>query len=321
VAQSRYLPYGQERWTDGPAQTDFTFTGQRADNYTHLIEMGARWYDPQLNRWISPDSIVPQASNPQAWNRYAYVANNPLRFSDPTGHCWDPITGSTAGCIAAWERTIKAYQAGERRLDVLALHSSGITDRLVETSEQINRLNADAAVVFSNAPVEERVMPSVRLGIWATGTAATVVGVGQAAKAGIGALESEAETALAGKGVTNPIPSRMARIVPAQYAESPTLAAPGAQDAFVTEADDIAGITTSRGLAQHLALTDNAGNLIEGPFAVFEFDTPASGVASPVFRSNPGFVGRGLTAGGAREFVIPNSPIVDLNNLITRIVK
>jgi hypothetical protein len=37
------LPYGQERWTDGPAQTDFTFTGQRADNYTHLIEMGARW--------------------------------------------------------------------------------------------------------------------------------------------------------------------------------------------------------------------------------------------------------------------------------------
>jgi hypothetical protein len=43
VAQSRYLPYGQERLTDGPAQTDLTFTGQRADNYTHLIEMGARW--------------------------------------------------------------------------------------------------------------------------------------------------------------------------------------------------------------------------------------------------------------------------------------
>jgi len=43
VAQSRYLPYGQERWTSGPAQTDFTFTGQRSDLYTHLIEMGARW--------------------------------------------------------------------------------------------------------------------------------------------------------------------------------------------------------------------------------------------------------------------------------------
>ncbi len=43
VAQARYLPYGQERWTSSPAQTDFTFTGQRADAYTHLIEMGARW--------------------------------------------------------------------------------------------------------------------------------------------------------------------------------------------------------------------------------------------------------------------------------------
>jgi hypothetical protein len=42
VAQARYLPYGQERWTDGTLPTDFTFTGQRTDNYTHLIEIGAR---------------------------------------------------------------------------------------------------------------------------------------------------------------------------------------------------------------------------------------------------------------------------------------
>ena len=42
VAQSRYLPYGQERWTSGPAQTDFTFTGGRADtdstDYTDYTE-------------------------------------------------------------------------------------------------------------------------------------------------------------------------------------------------------------------------------------------------------------------------------------------
>ena len=43
--RSRYLPYGQERWITGTLTTDFTFTGQRADNYTHLIEMGARWHD------------------------------------------------------------------------------------------------------------------------------------------------------------------------------------------------------------------------------------------------------------------------------------
>jgi RHS repeat-associated protein len=63
-----------------------TFTGQRADNYTHLIEMGARWYDPQLGRWASADSIVPQSGNPQTLNRYSYANANPVRYNDPTGH-------------------------------------------------------------------------------------------------------------------------------------------------------------------------------------------------------------------------------------------
>lgn len=49
---------------------------------------GARYYDAYLNRWTSPDSIVPQAGNPQALNRYSYVGNNPLTYNDPSGHCW-----------------------------------------------------------------------------------------------------------------------------------------------------------------------------------------------------------------------------------------
>jgi len=40
-----------------------------------------------LNRWASPDSIVPLASQgTQAWDRYAYANNNPIRYNDPTGH-------------------------------------------------------------------------------------------------------------------------------------------------------------------------------------------------------------------------------------------
>jgi hypothetical protein len=44
-------------------------------------------------------------------------------------------------------------------------------------------------------------------------------------------------------------------------------------------------------------------------FNIIEFETPLSGIASPIRRTNPGFVGNGLTAGGAREFVLPNGPI------------
>jgi len=46
----------------------------------------ARQYDPYLNRFLSPDSIVPNPANPQSLNRYSYVLNNPLKYTDPTGH-------------------------------------------------------------------------------------------------------------------------------------------------------------------------------------------------------------------------------------------
>jgi hypothetical protein len=49
--------------------------------------MNARYYLPEVGRFVSPDSIVPEPDNPQSYNRYSYVRNNPLNFTDPTGHC------------------------------------------------------------------------------------------------------------------------------------------------------------------------------------------------------------------------------------------
>jgi hypothetical protein len=41
---------------------------------------------PYINRFVSADTIVPGYTNPQSLNRYSYVLNNPLRYTDPTGH-------------------------------------------------------------------------------------------------------------------------------------------------------------------------------------------------------------------------------------------
>jgi len=46
----------------------------------------ARWYDPQVGRFLSPDSIVPEPGNPQGLNRFSYVNNNPTRYTDASGH-------------------------------------------------------------------------------------------------------------------------------------------------------------------------------------------------------------------------------------------
>jgi hypothetical protein len=51
-----------------------------------LYYYGARWYDPYLNRWIQPDTIIPDTNNSQSYDRYAYVQNNPLKYIDPFGN-------------------------------------------------------------------------------------------------------------------------------------------------------------------------------------------------------------------------------------------
>jgi hypothetical protein len=50
----------------------------------------ARYYSGALGRFVSADTVVPGAGNPQAFNRYSYGSNNPIRYSDPTGHCAGP---------------------------------------------------------------------------------------------------------------------------------------------------------------------------------------------------------------------------------------
>lgn len=88
VSELRYKAWGETRYASGTTPTKYTYTGQ----YSYASDFGlhfynARWYDSSLGRFAQADSIVPSADNVQAWDRYSYANNAPLKYSDPTGHC------------------------------------------------------------------------------------------------------------------------------------------------------------------------------------------------------------------------------------------
>ncbi|MEZ4868012.1 MAG: polymorphic toxin-type HINT domain-containing protein [Caldilineaceae bacterium] len=61
----------------------------------------ARYYDPEIGQFISPDTVVPDPTNLFAYNRYMYSFGNPLKYNDPSGH--DPQCDvGTSECDAEW---------------------------------------------------------------------------------------------------------------------------------------------------------------------------------------------------------------------------
>lgn len=105
TSRMNYRPFGEEEpvvsGPGRPAQVGepISFTGHYGDTETGLVFMNARYYDPKLARFISADTVVPDALDPQALNRYSYVRNTPTLYSDPTGHSpEDPQVFATLCC-------------------------------------------------------------------------------------------------------------------------------------------------------------------------------------------------------------------------------
>ncbi|MCB0089100.1 MAG: hypothetical protein KDE54_14415 [Caldilineaceae bacterium] len=80
----QYRAYGRPRG-GGTLPTDHTFTGQKVDG-TGLMYYRARYYDPVIGQFISPDTIVPDAGSVLDYNRFMYVRGRVLNANDPTGH-------------------------------------------------------------------------------------------------------------------------------------------------------------------------------------------------------------------------------------------
>lgn len=87
-----YGAFGERRgYTDPtlaalvPRTTPRGFTGHEMIDGTDIVHMNGRIYDHQLGRFLQADPIIQEPNNPQNFNRYSYVLNNPLSLTDPSG--------------------------------------------------------------------------------------------------------------------------------------------------------------------------------------------------------------------------------------------
>jgi RHS repeat-associated protein len=96
VERLSYDAWGKRRHPNGAddptgsitSQTSRGFTGHEELDSVGLVHMNGRVYDALVGRMISADPTVPDPMNAQAWNRYSYVGNDPLAFTDPSGFSW-----------------------------------------------------------------------------------------------------------------------------------------------------------------------------------------------------------------------------------------
>ncbi|NPD44849.1 MULTISPECIES: RHS repeat domain-containing protein [unclassified Lentimicrobium] len=88
---NRIDPLTWQAFEDG-TEPDYIFDRgytmhEHLDNFD-LINMNGRVYDPVVARFLSPDPYVQAPGYSQSFNRYSYVMNNPLKYTDPTGNKW-----------------------------------------------------------------------------------------------------------------------------------------------------------------------------------------------------------------------------------------
>ncbi|MBI3334564.1 RHS repeat-associated core domain-containing protein, partial [Candidatus Pacearchaeota archaeon] len=79
-----YEPFGEIY--SGNESSRYLYTGQELDQDTDLYYYGARYYDPSIPLFIQPDPLIQDIYTPADLNRYAYVRNNPYKYTDPSGN-------------------------------------------------------------------------------------------------------------------------------------------------------------------------------------------------------------------------------------------
>lgn len=108
-----YDAWGQRRdatdWDGAATATEIRgFTGHEHLDDVGIIHMNGRVYSPKLGKFLSPDPVTQAPENGQNYNRYSYVYNNPLKYTDPSGYQGIPLCNYDYVCTSPSPWTVTA---------------------------------------------------------------------------------------------------------------------------------------------------------------------------------------------------------------------
>lgn len=81
--------------TQGTVTQRFQYAGDERDE-NGLIFLRARYYNPSIGRFMSRDPLLNSGLGITGWNRFAYVGDNPVKFTDPSGLCSNQACGNSS---------------------------------------------------------------------------------------------------------------------------------------------------------------------------------------------------------------------------------
>jgi RHS repeat-associated protein len=150
VTDVTYEPFGKGTRT---GEESFLYTGKEADS-TGLSYYGARYYDPELGRFLTRDPLAGKKAVPQSLNQYTYCLNNAVKLVDPAGLTYRMCSVDTGVCYRFFEwvkpgRGISwaAYDAsGNRITDSQQIEE--LLDPIGKTEEEIKASQAKAAYLM-----------------------------------------------------------------------------------------------------------------------------------------------------------------------------
>lgn len=126
-----YAPYGEV--LSGGTASKHQFTGQEYDHATGLNYYQSRYYHPYQRRFAQPDTLIPDAFDPQQLNPYSYVRNNPVKYVDPDGHVLAPAL------LVAWIAADYGITAYDYYQEQKIINNSQSTPEQIQAAKNTQR--------------------------------------------------------------------------------------------------------------------------------------------------------------------------------------